>query len=289
MPKKSHRKQTFWKKIRFKYKLSFLNENTLEEVFSLRLSGLYVFVVVGLFSFLLIALTSIIIITTPIRNYLPGYLDAEIRNEMISQSLKIDSLEHTLNSKSAYFANLASILKGEISIEAVMQSDSIRPIVLDSTELGKTSLTEDFIKRYEEESKYSLSSLPQTYSQTAITFYRPVKGIVSSSFNIKEKHFGVDIAADSKESILATLDGRIIHAGFDPSAGYVIHLQHKNGYVSIYKHNAILLKKQGDFVKAGEAIALVGNTGNLSTGPHLHFELWNKGEPVNPEEYITFR
>ena len=288
MHNKSQKKQTFWKQIRFKYKLSILNENTLEEVFSFRLSGLYIFLVVGLFSFLLITLTSVIIITTPIRNYLPGYLSSEIRNEMILQALKADSLEVALNSRNVYLTNLASILRGEMSVDSIQNSEPI-PISPDSVDLDRSPLTNDFVKRYEEESKYNLSSLPSTTNRMDMAFYRPVRGIVSSPFSRVEKHFGIDVAADSKESILATLDGTVIYAGFDANVGYVIHLQHKNGYTSIYKHNAILLKRQGDKVKAGEAIALVGNTGRLSTGTHLHFELWYKGEAVNPEDYIIFR
>lgn len=290
MPKKQRKNQTFWKKIRFKYKLTFLNENTLEEVFAIRLSGLYAFLVIAFFSFLLITLTSVIIINTPIRNYLPGYLDVEIRNEMISQALKVDSLEQAVKSRELYMTNLAGILRGDLPVDSIYsQQDSLRQINVDTVNLDKNKHSESFVKQYEEEGKYKLSSLSTTPNHSGISFYRPVKGIISSRFNIREKHYGIDIAADPKQSVLATLDGTVTYAGYDANAGYVIQLQHENGYISIYKHNSILLKRQGDLVRAGEAIALVGNTGKLSTGPHLHFELWFKGKPVNPEEYIIFK
>ncbi len=289
MPKKGFRKQTFWKKIRFKYKLSILNENTLEEAFSLRLSGLSAFLIVGVFSFIIIALTSVIIISTPIRNYLPGYLDVEIQNEMISQTLKADSLEQVINSRNLYFKNLGGILRGDLPVEAAKDIDSLKIVNADSINLEKSKESAGFVKKYEEEGKYNLSSISRTVVPDGKSFYRPVKGMVSSKFNERERHYGVDIASDPKESVLATLDGTIIFAGFDPNAGYIVQMQHKNGFISVYKHNAILLKKQGDTVRAGEAIALVGNTGSLSTGTHLHFELWDKGKPVDPEIYIVFK
>ncbi len=287
MTKKRIVKQNFWKKIRFKYRLFFLNENTLEEVFTLRLSGLSAFLIIGLFSFLLIALTSVIIINTPIRNYLPGS-NEEIRNEIVSQTLKTDSLEKVIQSQQLYLTNLSLILSGKMSVDSIQSTEHLKQVHPDSVNLEKSPESTTFMKKYEEESRYNLSALPRTSISSGTSFYRPVKGMVSSKYDSETKHYGIDIAADPKESVLATLDGTIVFVGFEASGGYVIQVQHKNGFMSIYKHNAILLKKQGDPVRAGEAIALVGNTGNLSSGTHLHFELWNNGKPVNPEEYIIF-
>jgi lipoprotein NlpD len=148
---------------------------------------------------------------------------------------------------------------------------------------------EQFVKNFEEEEKYNLTSLNPNQTQNgAIFFYKPVNGIISSPYEADIRHYGVDLVAAPKESVLATLDGTVIFTAYDPQYGNIIQIQHKNGFLSIYKHNELLLKKMGDQVTAGEAIALIGNTGNLSTGPHLHFELWFKGNPVNPEEYISF-
>jgi len=281
------KKAAFWKKMRFKYKLSFLNENTLEEVFTFRISRLSGLLTLVVFAVFLITLTSIVIIKTPIRNYLPGYLDSEIRQEIIVNALRTDSLQQELYVQSKYLRNVNAILRGDMEIDNIRKIDSIKDNTL--LNLEKSKQTADFIRNYEEEEKYNLNVM---YSSQILPdnvfFYRPVKGIISSNFDFRERHYGIDIAAKSKEPVLAAMKGTVIYAGFDANFGYVINVQHSNGFVSIYKHNALLLKKEGDEVNGGEVIALVGNTGNLSTGDHLHFELWYKGKAVDPHEYINF-
>jgi len=277
----------FWEKIRFEYKLSFLNEHTLEEVFSFRLSRLTSFIILFLFVIFLITLTSFVIIKTPIRNYLPGYLDADVREEMIKNTLATDSLETELAIQARYLDNVRSILRGDIKVDEIPTIDSIKDTR--DINLDKSQRTVEFVKNYEEDEKYNLSGLTMASGGgDKAMFYRPVKGMVSSAFNPKEKHYAIDIATTPNESVLATMKGTVIFTGFDPNAGYVIQLQHPNGFVSVYKHNAKLLKSQGDVVSAGEVIALAGNTGSLSTGVHLHFELWLDGKPVDPSEYINF-
>jgi lipoprotein NlpD len=280
------KKTAFWSKLRFKYKLLFLNENTLEEVFSFRLSWLFGLLTVGLFVVILITSTATIIIKTPIRNYLPGYLNAEIRQEMVDNVLKIDSLNQKIVVLSKYLSNVSAIMTGEMQLDDVPKMDSI----LDKSQvvLEKSETEADFVHNFEEEEKYNLNVLTTSVTSDNAVFYKPVKGMVSSAFDVREKHYGIDIAATPKESVLATMKGTIIYTGFDPNFGHVIQIQHSNGFLSVYKHNALLLKKQGDEVKSGEAIALIGNTGNFSTGFHLHFELWYKGKPVDPCEYINF-
>ena len=277
----------FWKKMRFKYKLSFLNENTLEEVFVLRLSRLSGILTLIAFAVFLILLTSIVIIKTPIRNYLPGYLDSEIRREIIVNILRTDSLQQQLSVQSKYLNNVNAILRGDMEVDQVRKIDSVKNN--SNINLEKSKQTAEFVSNYEKEEKYNLTatqtSLPRPDN---IFFYKPVQGIVSSDFNLQEKHFGIDIAAKEKESVLATMKGTVVYTGFDPNFGYVIQIQHPNGFVSLYKHNAVLLKKEGDEVNGGEVIALAGNTGTLSTGNHLHFELWYKGKPVNPRDYVNF-
>jgi len=281
------KKAAFWKKMRFKYKLSFLNENTLEEVFVLRLSRLSGFLTLIAFVIFLIALTSIVIIKTPIRNYLPGYLDSEIREAMINNALVTDSLQQQLLIQSKYLNNVNAILRGDMEVDKVKKSDSV--VNNSNINLDKSKQTTDFIRNYEEEERYTLNAMQTSQAHPDnVFFYKPVKGIISSSFNSQEKHYGIDIAAKPKESVLATMKGTVIYAGFDANYGYVITIQHSNGFISVYKHNALLLKKAGDEVNSGEAIALAGNTGNLSTGDHLHFELWYKGKAVDPCEYINF-
>jgi len=281
------KKVAFWKKMRFKYKLSFTNENTLEVVFAYRISRLSGLLTLLAIVACLIALTALVIIKTPIRNYLPGYLDAEIRQAMIDNALKVDSLQQQLYIQSKYLTNVNSILRGDMEVDKIHTLDTI--VDNSNINLNKSKLTEKFIRNYEEEEKYNLntSNTSQVLPDN-IYFYKPVKGVISSVFNAKEKHYGIDIATKPKESVLATMKGTVIYTGFDANFGYVINLQHANGFVSVYKHNALLMKKEGEDVNAGEVIALAGNTGNLSTGEHLHFELWYKGKPVDPREYINF-
>lgn len=280
--------KSFWHRIRFKYKLSFFNENTLEEVWSFRLSQLSAFASLALFAFLLIAVTALIIIKTPIRNYLPGYLDVEVRKEIVQNALRADSLERMLQINALYLNNISGILAGTLPIDSIKQIDSLARNN-QNYEIPRAKKETNFVKEFEDAEKYNLTVLDTNPVPTdGIFFYKPLNGIVSSHYDEKEKHYGVDLVAKEKESVLSTLEGTVVFAGFDPNFGNVIQIQHKNGFLSIYKHNELLLKEAGDHVVAGEAIALVGNTGKLSTGPHLHFELWYKGNPVNPEEYIAF-
>ncbi len=286
--KNNTNKLSFWKRIRFKYKLSFINENTLEEVWSFRLSQLSVFISLGVFAFSLVAFTAFIIIMTPIRNYLPGYLDVEVRKEIVQNALRADSLERMIEIQNLYLKNVTGIISGTIELDSIREIDSLARVDADF-EIPRSPEEEEYVKNFEQEEKYNLTVLnTNPLPMDGLFFYKPVNGMISSRYQADIHHFGVDIAAASKESVLATLDGTVVYAGYDPNQGNVIQLQHKNGFVSVYKHNELLLKEPGDQVVAGEAIALVGNTGKLSTGPHLHFELWYNGKPVNPEDFIVF-
>lgn len=286
--KSNTNKLSFWKRIRFKYKLSFINENTLEEVWSFRLSQLSVFISLGVFAFSLVAFTAFIIIMTPIRNYLPGYLDVEVRKEIVQNALRADSLERMIEIQNLYLKNVTGIISGTIELDSIREIDSLARVDADF-EIPRSPEEEEYVKNFEQEEKYNLTVLnTNPLPMDGLYFYKPVNGVISSHYQADIHHFGVDIAAASKESVLATLDGTVMYAGYDPNQGNVIQLQHKNGFVSVYKHNELLLKEPGEQVVAGEAIALVGNTGKLSTGPHLHFELWYNGKPVNPEDFIVF-
>ena len=225
---------------------------------------------------------------TPIRNYLPGYLDVEVRKAIMQNAMRDDSLERMIQIQDLYLRNVTEIISGEIRLDSIRQIDSLARVDADF-EIPRSEAEKMFVKSFEEEEKYNLTILnPNPLPVEGLFFYKPVNGMVSSRFQANIQHFGVDVAAAPKESVVATLDGTVIYAGFDSNQGNVIQIQHKNGFVSVYKHNELLLKKPGDQVVAGEAIALAGNTGKLSTGPHLHFELWYNGKPVNPEDFIVF-
>ena len=287
--KKKINTKSFWYRVRFKYKLSFINEGTLEEVWSFRLSQLSAFITLGLFAFFLVIVTALLIIMTPVRNYLPGYLDVEVRKEIVQNALRADSLERMIEIQGLYLNNMTGILSGTLSVDSIREIDSLATNDIDF-EIPRSTAEAAFVKEYEEAEKYNLSVLSdQKKITTQESFFcKPVNGMITSRYEKDMRHYGMDLAAKLKESVVSTLDGTVIYTGFDPNHGNVIQIQHKNGFISVYKHNELLLKEVGEHVMAGEAIALVGNTGALSTGPHLHFELWYKGNPVNPEDYIAF-
>jgi len=290
MAKKKAKKnrKSFWHQIRFKYKLSFFNESTLEEVWSLRVSQLSAIIVMLFFVLFLVSVTALIIIKTPIRNYLPGYLDVEVRKEIVENALRADSLERLIAIQALYLDNVTGILAGTAPIDSIREIDSLAQVNPDYN-IPRSPAEEEFIRTFEEEEKYNLTSLnPNPAFADGIFFFKPVNGIISSPFESEKHHYGVDLVSAPNESVLATLDGTVVFTGFDPNVGNIIQLQHRNGFLSVYKHNELLLKETGDVVVAGEAIAIVGNTGKLSTGPHLHFELWYRGVPVNPADYIVF-
>ena len=286
MPKRK-RSKVFWNNFKFKYKLTVFNENTLEEVVGIhvsKLNGLSVLLSVLTVLFLIAA---VIIAYTPLRNYLPGYMNSEVRTQIVENALRVDSLQKLLDRQNLYVMNIQDIFSGKVSVDTVHSIDSLTNMREDSL-MERTEREAEFRRQYEETEKYNLTSITSQPDVDGLIFYRPTRGMISGRFDENKKHFGTDIAADPKESILATLDGTVVFSNHTAETGYVIGIQHNQDFVSFYKHCGSLLKSVGDKVQGGEAIALVGNTGTLTTGPHLHFELWHKGRAVNPEKYIVF-
>ncbi|MDR1563204.1 MAG: M23 family metallopeptidase [Dysgonamonadaceae bacterium] len=281
-------KGVFWEKLRFEYKLSFLNEHTLEEVFSLRLSRLQGILMVFFLVAAMIAITAIVIVETPIRNYLPGYLPADVRESIIENALKTDSLENLLLIQTQYINNVRAALNGTLNADSVPVASN-RVKSPEEMKLEKSKYTESFIRNYEEEERFNLNLQSEAAMQLEKpVFYKPARGIISSQFDLQSKHYGIDIAAAEGEPVITVQKGTVVFAGFDPNIGYVMQIQHANGFFSTYKHCAALLKSQGETVDAGDVIALVGNTGKYSTGSHLHFEIWHNGIALDPCELIRF-
>jgi murein DD-endopeptidase MepM/ murein hydrolase activator NlpD len=281
-----NKRKKFWRNFKFKYKLTITNENTLEEVVGIHVSKLngvsvLLFVVTVIF---LIAAT--IIAFTPLRNYLPGYMNSEVRELVVNNALRVDSLQQLLNRQNMYIMNIQDIFSGKVKADTVASIDSLT-IVRSEELMERTEAEEQFRKQYEESERYNLTTMDNAPATLGLVFYRPTRGMISSAFDANGKHFGIDIAANPNESVLATLDGTVILSTYTAETGYVIQIQHAQNIVSVYKHCGSLLKKVGDTVKAGEAIALVGNTGEKTTGPHLHFELWSKGRALDPSKYIV--
>lgn len=287
--KKKNRKRSkaFWNNIKFKYKLTIINENTLEEVVGLRVSKLNGISVLLTVLTVLFVTASLIIAFTPLRNYLPGYMNSELRAQVVVNALRVDSLRQLLEKQNHYIMNIQDIFSGKIKADTVHSMDSLTNLRKDSL-MERTQREADFRKQYEEAEKYNLTGNTARPAVDGLIFYRPTRGMISSPFDAEKKHFGTDIAANPGESVLATLDGTVILSTYTAETGYLIEVQHNRDFISVYKHCGSLLKKEGDAVKGGEVVALVGNTGKQSTGPHLHFELWHKGRAVNPEQYIVF-
>ncbi|WP_455587785.1 M23 family metallopeptidase [Bacteroides sp.] len=286
MPKKK-RSKAFWNSIKFKYKLTIINENTLEEVVGLRVSKLNGLSVLLSVLTVLFVIAATIIAFTPLRNYLPGYMNSEIRAQVVENALRVDSLQQLVDRQNLYIMNIQDIFSGKVRIDSVQSMDTLTTLRKD-TLMERTKREEEFRRKYEETEKYNLTSIASQPNVNGLIFYRPTRGMISDRFDAEKKHYGTDIAATPNESVVATLDGTVVLSTYTAETGYLIEVQHNQDFISVYKHCGSLLKREGDKVQAGEVIALVGNSGTLTTGPHLHFELWHKGRAVNPENYIVF-
>jgi len=271
-----------------------LNDETYEERFSFRLSRLNVFISVGVTAIVLIVLTIFLIAFTPLREYIPGYTDVTLSRRVNALLEKTDSLERETAQKSIYLDHIKRIIDGEEIFADSMNGEALTNR-MDVETITYTRSPEDSILReeYVTESAYDLfynenseSNVPSGRSN--FTFFTPLKGIITSDFDLSQQHYGIDIVSKKNEAVKATLDGTVLLADWTVETGHIIAIQHQGNLISVYKHNSVLLKKQGNYVKAGEAIAIVGASGELSTGAHLHFELWYNGTPVDPLEYVAF-
>jgi len=288
LAKKNTKKSKFKQKLTDKYRLVVLNENTFEERFSLKLSRLNVFVLGGFFSILLVILTIMFIAFTPIKEYIPGYESSQLKANAVQLTFDAEALKQKLTILENYTIALLPVLTGKISSEEIdsLQVEA-RQSVIDESKLNATK--EDSLFREKVDRATRLSLLDNAKSSVKIVFFAPLKGNISQEFDVNSKHFAIDIASKKGNPIKATADGTVIFSDWSADTGYVIILKHNKDFISVYKHNGNLLKQQGDFVKSGEVIASVGSTGELTTGPHLHFELWKGGYAVNPINFIDFK
>lgn len=292
------RKEKWYQKFRDKYRLVVFHDESFEEKISFRLSRLNVFVFVVSLSVLLVVITTYIIAFTSLREYIPGYTDVNLNRKVYALERTADSLESVFRQKQTFFENISRVINGydfaNDSLNAVLQSSGKSSVNMDTISWERS--LEDSLLRLEFESleRFNLnietSLIPEARrrAMTVSNFFIPLKGTITNRFDPVQKHFGVDIVSKSNEAIKATLEGTVVYADWTPDKGYVIGIQHAGNFFSVYKHNSVLLKREGDFVRAGEPVAIIGESGELSSGPHLHFELWFNTAPVNPEEFISF-
>lgn len=281
------KKRNFFDKLKDQYRLIIYNDSTFQSLWSLKLSRLKVFTITSLASAVLVILVILLIATTGLREYIPGYPSAEYRQMLVRTALKVDSLETELATRDEFFKGIQSIIAGESpNDELVIDTASIHNEI-HFTEYNHDSVFQD--KLLAEQLSLSIqNSESKNPGLSQMHFFIPVKGIITNRFNSATDHFGVDLVSDPNARISSVLRGTVIFAGWTLETGYSIYVQHDDDLVSVYKHNNELLKKTGQKVNAGEAIAIIGNSGEQSTGPHLHFELWHRGVALDPEQYIDF-
>jgi murein DD-endopeptidase MepM/ murein hydrolase activator NlpD len=264
-------KSQFREKLRNKFRLVIMNDETFQEMKSFRLSLLNIYTLLSVVLVLLSIFIISFIIFTPIKKLIPGYGEVENNSIFLELNEKIVDLETHINDQAIYINGVQNLLSGvDVDPDQKKSSSEIMPKPLQNN----LNLTEK-----ESESVHKLDQL---------FFVSPLYGSISAGFMIDKKHFGVDILAPANTPVKSIMDGVIIASDWSLETGNTISVQHANNIISVYKHNSVLLKETGNRVKAGEALAIIGNTGTLSDGPHLHFELWFDRRPVDPEEYITF-
>ncbi|WP_159523513.1 M23 family metallopeptidase [Sunxiuqinia indica] len=285
---KKEKKKKLIEKLKNRYRLIIYNDSTYQTAWSIKLTRLKVFTFFGIGGLLLILFTILMIAYTPIREFIPGYPSSEVRQLIVHNAVLVDSLEEQLQIRDNYFEKIRTLIEGDVPQDPDFVTDTAIP----QNNLQINYYNHDSVfkqKILEEQLNLSIQKEnPQNRNIANIHFFVPLKGMITNKFDVQSDHRAVDVVGLPNSRISAVLDGTVIFAGWTAETGYVIYLQHENDLVSVYKHNAELLKDVGDQVKAGEAIAIMGNTGELTTGPHLHFELWNRGIAIDPEKYIDF-
>lgn len=266
-----------------------LDEQSYEEISATSLSRFQLITRVLSILLFVSLITSIMIALTPLREYIPGYSPPHLSKDLIYLSLKTDSLLEEIQLKDQKMLLIESILSGK-ELSDTMLSNVKDEVKINSGALKASSRDSSFRAAVEREDRFNVLSegVEKPVELRNIVFYAPIKGIVTDGFDLEKEHYGIDVVAPENEAIKACLEGTVLFSDWTTATGYTIAIQHDNNLVTFYKHNSVLLKKEGELVKAGDVIAIIGNSGELSTGPHLHFELWYEGKAINPAQHILF-
>ena len=270
-----------------RYRIVIIADNSLEERMSIRFSILKFFALISAVLAIVVFITLFIVTNSSLSQYIPGRSKDDVLQSLIGLNVKADSLQASLNQRDAYLNNIESVLSGNDSF-LISNNNLSAEAAIALEKISFEASKEDSILRFvvENEERGSLNYVKK--DDDNFVFFPPVIGYISDTFNFQKKHFAVDLVAKKNSKVSSVLAGTVVVSDWSSEVGYFIGIQHKDNYISFYKHNSSLLKKVGDYVSAGEHIAVIGNSGEFSTGPHLHFELWHNGSPVNPLDYIKF-
>ncbi len=281
--------QSLWQKYKSKYRLTIFNDTTFEEVFWIRLSRINTISILGIIAIFFFALVFVLIAYTPLREFIPGYPDGETHTNIIKNVYRLDSLEYNARINQQYIDNIKAILDGKTPKDYLVdlktdsnksQKDSVSLAVQKNDSLFRLSI--------ENNNEFDVLSTTTERLGEALVLYPPIKGIITNSYNPNNKHFGVDIAGESGRDVFACDKGTVILSTWSLETGYVVTIQHPDNIISVYKHLEDVSVKQGQKVATGKQIGKIGDVGTLSTGSHLHFELWRNGHPICPDDFIKF-
>lgn len=286
MKSKQGDKKSFISKLLTKYRLVLLNDSTYEEKTSFKISRLNVFSALFALMFIVVLITSAILFFTPIREYIPGYSSISLQKQANLLSYKTDSLRQIVFLNDQYINSLKKVLTGDLETIEYKQDSIVYKDAMNIQIIEKSK--EDSILRQlvDSEDKYNLANINKDRDFYLLT--SPISGAVSQNYSIADDHLAIDISVDIGTPVKAVSNGRVILSEWTTQTGYVLIIDHGNDLISVYKHNSKLLKSQGEIVKQGEIIALSGNSGVLTSGPHLHFELWSEGFSIDPNTLINF-
>ncbi len=280
MDNKQQKKKGFWQRIRYKYRLTIIDESNLNEKWHIRLSGLGAF---SLLFFLFVAVVgalSLLVVYTPIRNILPGYSES-IRKQLITESARVDSLCTDMELQRRYLEVIKQITAGEIQSDTVQSLDSMQIVMREELLEAKNQATEDFLSQYEEKEKDYLQFFDTQTAPPTISFFRPTQGVVTKHCVPEQKEYGITLQTTEHKSITSVLSGTVVYMQQEQDETYTMMVQHEN-YLSVYRQIGTVLKQVGTVVQSGETLGMVGEQHLLG------FELWKNGQCINPEDVIAF-
>tara|TARA_B100000902_G_C27242641_1_gene880877 strand:+ start:466 stop:1341 length:876 start_codon:yes stop_codon:yes gene_type:complete len=287
MSNKKNNNRTWLQNLLNRYRMIVINETTFNEELSFRFSRLNILSIIILLLVFILTGTFFLVSYTPIKEFIPGYTSTKVRKEAIRNTFLLDSLVIKFQKQDQFIKSIKSALSGKNESDEGLLKE-INKSNLESINREFNRVKADSLLRLEvmQEDKYNL--MPNSNNNVKFMLFSPASGLISEPFNSEIKHFAVDVALAKDTPIKSVAVGTVVLAEWTSDTGYVVVIKHNHGLLSVYKHNSTIEKSQGDIVQAGEVIAFAGNSGELSTGYHLHFELWIDGYPVDPTNFIDF-